>query len=46
MQMEAEGDAFFPYFDKTEWLEVSREKHCQIKPNYLEYHFITYLRKK
>ena len=45
IQMEAEGNAYFPEFDKREWQETSRDRHCQIKPNYLEYHFVTYQRK-
>ena len=45
IQMEAEGDAYFPYFDKAEWLEMSREPHSQMHPYYLEYHFVTYQRK-
>ncbi len=38
------GDAVFPDFDKSEWLEVSREIHHQETPEMLEYHFITYRR--
>lgn len=44
IQQAVEGDAHFPVFDKTEWLEVSREKHSQKTPQPLEYHFITYRR--
>ena len=44
IQQAVEGDAHFPEFDKTEWLEVSREKHSQETPQPLEYHFATYHR--
>lgn len=38
------GDAWFPEFDRSEWLEVSREAHSQETPQPLEYHFVTYRR--
>lgn len=44
IQQNAEGDAYFPEFDNTEWLEVAREMHSQQEPQPLEYHFVTYLR--
>jgi len=38
------GDVWFPEFDRSEWLEVSRVIHRQETPETLEYHFVTYLR--
>ena len=45
IQQEVEGDAHFPEFDKTAWLEVAREERQQETPQPLEYHFVTYRRK-
>jgi len=45
IQQDVIGDAVFPDFDKSEWLEVSRETHHQETPQPLEYHFIEYQRK-
>lgn len=44
VQQEIAGDAWFPEFDRSEWLEVSREIHYQEMPEPLEYHFVTYCR--
>ena len=44
IQQDVIGDAWFPEFDKSEWLEVSREIHYQKMPEPLEYHFVTYRR--
>ena len=44
IRQNVEGDAHFPEFDKTEWLEVAREECCQETPQALEYHFVTYRR--
>jgi len=44
IQQEVAGDAWFPEFDQSEWLEVSREIHRQEMPEPLEYHFATYCR--
>ena len=44
IQQEIAGDAWFPEFDRSEWLEVSRERHSQEMPEPLEYHFVTYRR--
>lgn len=44
IQQDVTGDAWFPEFDRSEWLEVSREIHRQETPETLEYHFVTYLR--
>jgi dihydrofolate reductase len=46
IRQDVEGDAHFPEFDKAEWLEVSREKRSQETPQPLEYHFVTYQRRK
>lgn len=43
--LDVEGDAHFPEFDLSEWLEVAREKRHQETPQSLEYHFVTYHRK-
>ncbi len=45
IQQDVEGDAHFPDFDKSQWLEVSRDIHTQEFPEPLEYHFVTYRRK-
>ncbi len=45
IQQNIVGDAAFPDFDKTKWLEVSREIRHQETPEVLEYHFIIYRRK-
>lgn len=45
IQQEIAGDAWFPEFDRSEWLEVSREIHYQEMPEPLEYHFVEYRRK-
>jgi len=45
IQQDVIGDAWFSEFDRSEWLEVSREKHRQETPEPLEYHFVEYRRK-
>jgi dihydrofolate reductase len=45
IQQDVEGDAHFPAFDKSVWLEESREARSQEAPQPLEYHFVTYRRK-
>ena len=45
IQQDVSGDAWFPEFSRSEWLEVSREIHYQKIPEPLEYHFIEYRRK-
>ncbi len=45
IQQVVEGDAHFPDFDKSEWLETSREVRTQETPQPLHYHFVTYRRK-
>ena len=39
------GDAHFPEFKRSEWLELSRETHSQLEPQPLQYRFIVYHRK-
>lgn len=46
IQQEIAGDAWFPEFDQSEWLEVSREIHYQEMPQQLEYHFVAYQHRK
>ena len=45
IQKDVMGDAAFPEFNKSEWLEVSREIRRQETPELLEYHFVEYRRK-
>ncbi len=40
------GDAQFPEFVRSQWLETSREPRRQETPQPLEYHFVTYRRKQ
>jgi len=40
-----DGDAFFPEFDKNQWVETARDKHRTEGPNGFEYHFVVYDRK-
>jgi dihydrofolate reductase len=40
-----DGDAFFPEFDKSQWIETARDKHRTEGPNGFEYHFVIYDRK-
>ena len=46
IQQEVIGDAWFPEYKQSEWLEVSREIHRQESPEPLEYHFVEYRRNK
>ena len=46
IQRDVEGDAHFPEFDKSAWLEISREVRMQEAPRPLQYHFVTYQRKR
>lgn len=46
IQQAVAGDAWFPDFEKSDWLEVSRERHRQETPESLEYHFVDYRRKR
>ncbi len=42
IQQEVMGDAHFPEFARSEWMEISRERRSQQEPQPLEYHFVTY----
>lgn len=42
---DVEGDAHFPEFDRSHWLEVAREPHHQDMPQPLDYAFVTLRRK-
>ena len=46
IQLGIEGDTHFPEFDRNAWREVARESHNQKEPQALEYHFVTYQRRK
>jgi dihydrofolate reductase len=46
IRQDVEGDAHFPELDKSAWLETSREVRTQETPQPLEYHFVTYQRKR
>lgn len=46
IQQAVHGDAHFPEFDQSEWQATSREIRAQELPQPLEYHFVTYRRKK
>ena len=46
IQQDVEGDAHFPVLDKSAWQETSREARTQETPQPLEYHFVTYQRKR
>lgn len=37
-----DGDAFFPEFDKSHWIETARAKQRIDDANGFEYHFVTY----
>ena len=37
-----DGDAFFPEFDRSQWIETAREKHRIDDANGFEYHFVVY----
>ncbi|HIM95107.1 MAG TPA: dihydrofolate reductase, partial [Gammaproteobacteria bacterium] len=37
---EYEGDAYFPNFDRSEFIEISRESHVPDENNQHTYHFI------
>ena len=46
IQMEVSGDAHFPEFDPGQWQEVAREARHQDAPQPLDFHFVTYRRKR
>lgn len=41
VRQSVEGDAHFPKFDKSEWMEVAREERHQEAPQPLAYDFVT-----
>ncbi|MEQ8924815.1 MAG: dihydrofolate reductase [Fulvivirga sp.] len=41
-----DGDAYFPEFDKSEWVEVERKNHPIDEKHKHEFDFVTYERKK
>lgn len=46
IQQQIKGDAHFPDFNKSEWREIERNSHKQESPQPLNYHFVTYQRKR
>jgi dihydrofolate reductase len=51
IQQDFEGDTFFPAFDRSDWIEVSRERHVSdgkagMADMPLEYHFVVFDRKQ
>ena len=44
MQLDVNGDTWFPEFDRSKWLEMFSEKHYQETPQPLEFDFVTYRR--
>ena len=45
IQQDVTGDAHFPAFYTSSWIEVTREVRSQSEPQPLQYHFVTYRRK-
>lgn len=46
IQMEVAGDAHFPAFERSTWVETAREQRTQQEPQPLAYHFVTYRRRQ
>ena len=46
IQQDVEGDTHFPEFDRDIWQEVARDRRSQTEPQPLEYHFVTYRRRR
>ncbi len=44
IEAEFEGDAFFPVFDRSHWLETSRERHLPTEDQPFGYSFVVYER--
>lgn len=44
VDVEIEGDTFFPEFDRGEWREVNREPHASDEKNPFDYTYVTYER--
>ncbi len=45
IEQDVNGDAYFPEFDRNEWVETARVRRSQAEPQPLEYDFVTYRRK-
>lgn len=43
---EFEGDAFFPVFDRSQWLETSRERYLPTQDQPFRYSFVVYERRQ
>ena len=43
---EVEGDAFFPVFDRSQWLETSRVRHLPTQDRPFSYSFVVYERRQ
>lgn len=41
-----DGDAFFPTFDQSQWVETAREPHRNEGENGFEFHYVIYDRKQ
>lgn len=46
IELNVEGDAFFPYFNLDEWHEIAREPHTADSENAYDYTFVTLERKR
>ncbi len=46
IQQDVAGDAHFPELDMKDWEETAREVRSQETPQPLDYHFVTYQRKR
>ncbi|MGV8933763.1 MAG: dihydrofolate reductase [Gallionellaceae bacterium] len=42
IQQEVQGDAYFPALRNGQWQEISRDKHSQLQPQALQFHFVKY----
>nr|AIA18624.1 Dihydrofolate reductase [uncultured bacterium] len=45
IDIELDGDVFFPEFDRSEWIETSREHHEKDKDNEYDFDFVVYDRR-
>lgn len=44
LQVELEGDVYFPEFDRKDWRKVAEEKYLADDRNTYDYNFVTYVR--
>lgn len=44
IERDFDGDAFFPEFDRSDWREISRERHASGGPEGFDYAFVEYER--